>query len=183
MSSETMTMTIVLGTVTAMRITAAMETTMAMVLAEAMVTRVVITTMTEIGTSNRTLHSSAISIIGAEAEAEVAVVVGSTVDGAEEGLVEVADTVVMMTVKATIMITTTEMVVTGTTTTTTTAVTILVSVGLGTLVVVAGAVGPEVDVEPHLRTIATERNENNGVPSKQVASRKLQGTSSSCDLP
>lgn len=156
-----MTMTTVLGTATATRITTETETTMVMVPAEVMAIRVVITTMTEIGTNKRTLHFSAISIIGAEAEAEVAVVAGSTVDGAEEGLVEVADILAMMTAKATIMITMTETAATETTTTTTTTVvvTILVSVELGTLVVVAGAVEPEVDAEPRLRTIGTEGNE------------------------
>lgn len=170
MSSETMTMTTVLGTATATRITTETETTMSMVQVEAMAITTDVTAMTEIGTSSRTLPSSAISIIEAVAEAEVAVVAGLTVDEAEEDLREAADTVAMMTAKAAIMVTTTETaameaaITTTTITTTTAVVTFLASVELGSLVVAAGAVAqPEEDAQPPWRMIGTERNENNEV--------------------
>lgn len=183
MSSERMTMTTVLGTATAMRITTETETetTMAMVQLEAMAITADVTAMTEIGTSSQTLPSSAISIIEAVAEAEVAVGAGLTVDEVEEDLHEAADTVAMITAKAATMVTTTETaameaaITTTTTTTTTAVVTFLASVGLGTLVVAAGAVAqPEEDTEPRLRMIDTERNENNGPFSTQVASLNSQ---------
>lgn len=172
----------VLGTAIVMTITTETETTMAMVQVGAMAITTGVKAMTEIGTSSRTLPSSVISIIGAVAEAEVAVVAGLTEDEVEEDLREAADTVAMITAKAATMVTMTETaameaaITTTTTTTTTAVVTFLASVELGTLVVAVGAVAqPEEDTEPPLRMIDTERNENNR--TLQQASRKSQFSS------